>query len=139
MKPRVFIASSTESSEVARALQLELDSWTETTIWSQGVVAPSSTILDDLIRAANNYDFGIFVFSHDDIVRIRSEEFWIARDNIVFELGLFIGEIGKERTFLVLPRNQEKFHLPSDLAGFTPVTYEAQRADQNLRAALGPA
>lgn len=139
MKPRVFIASSSESSDVARALQLELEDWAETTIWSQGVFTPSGTTLDDLIKAAGEYDFGIFVFSLEDIIKIRNEEYWTTRDNVVFELGLFIGKLGKERTFLVVPRTKEKFHLPTDLLGITYLPYEAHRRDGNLQAALGSA
>ena len=139
MKPRVFIASSSESRDVARALQLELEEWAETTIWSQGVFTPSRTALDDLITAAGEYDFGIFVFSLEDIVKIRNEEYWITRDNVVFELGVFIGKLGKERTFLVVPHTKEKFHLPTDLLGITYLAYEAHRRDANLQAALGSA
>lgn len=139
MKPRVFIGSSTESSDIARALQLELDFWAETTLWSQGVFTPSRTILDDLVKASGEYDFGIFIFSPEDILRIRDQEFSATRDNVVFELGIFIGKLGKERTFLVVPRNQKEFHLPTDLLGLTYLTFDSERGDGNLQAALGPA
>ena len=139
MKRRVFIVSSTESLDVAHALQMELDNWAETTIWSQAVFTPSSTALDDLISAAGEYDSGIFVFSFEDVVRIRDQEYRTTRDNVVFELGLFIGSIGKERTFLVVPRTQQNFHLPTDLLGLTYLTFDPNRSDRNLQAALGPA
>lgn len=138
MKLRVFIGSSPESLDVARAVQIELDSWAETTIWSQGVFTPSSNTLDDLVRASGEYDFGIFIFSPEDIIKIRNQEFSTTRDNVVFELGIFIGKLGKERTFLVVPRNQKDFHLPTDLLGLTYLTFDSERSDRNLQAALGP-
>ena len=137
MKLRVFIGSSTESLSVARAVQLELDYWAETTIWSQGVFTPSSNTLDSLMGASGDYDFGVFIFTADDILRIRQQEFSTARDNVVFELGLFIGRLGKERTFIILPRGIKDFHLPTDLLGLTYVTFDSNRIDRNLQAALG--
>jgi Predicted nucleotide-binding protein containing TIR-like domain len=58
------------------------------------------------------------------------------RDNVIFELGFFMGSLGRERTFMVYCRD-EKINLPSDLAGVTPATF-AKRVDDNLQAALGP-
>jgi hypothetical protein len=137
MKPKLFIASSTEGLNIARALQLELEGWAETTLWTQGVFRPSSTVLDDLINISNDYDCAVFVFSADDIIKIREQQFSATRDNVVFELGLFIGKLGKERTFLIVPKKQESFHLPSDLQGLTYLPFDSDRT--NLHAALGPA
>jgi predicted nucleotide-binding protein len=61
-----------------------------------------------------------------------------ARDNVIFELGLFTGVLGKERVFIVHPRDQELVR-PSDLVDFTCLTYRSNRKDHNLRAAVGPA
>lgn len=44
------------------------------------------------------------------------------RDNIIFELGLFMGRLGRVRAILMEPR-EEKVKLPSDLAGITTITY----------------
>ena len=137
MKARVFIASSTEGLNIARALQLELESWAETTLWNQGVFRPSSTVLDDLISVSNDYDCGVFVFSADDIVKIREQQFAATRDNVIFELGLFIGKLGKARTFLIVPKSQQHFRLPTDLTGLTYLSFDSDRA--NLQAAVGPA
>lgn len=65
----------------------------------------------------------------------------VARDNVVFEIGLFIGVLGQDRCSILMPRSPdgEELHLPSDLAGVTPGNYEPRRHDDNMTAALGPA
>jgi len=53
------------------------------------------------------------------------------RDNIVFELGLFAGQLGRERTFAVaLDSEKEGLKLPSDFAGVMHATYTIE-TDEN--------
>ena len=137
VKPKVFIGSSVESLDVAYALQENLEHDGEITVWPQGVFDLSKYSLDALIDALDNFDFGVFVFAPDDVVKIREKEYQSTRDNVVFELGLFVGRLGKERSFLVIPREQEDFRLPTDLLGLTPATYEPNRQDDNLSVAAG--
>ena len=139
MKPAVFVGSSTESRNIAYAVQEELAEDAEVTVWSQGIFKLSSTILDDLLETLDKSDFGIFIFSLDDLVKIRDQEFSSTRDNVVFELGLFIGRLGKQRNFFILPKDHNDFRIPTDLMGITPGTFDSNRLDKNIQAALGPA
>jgi chaperonin GroEL len=52
---------------------------------------------------------------------------------------MFIGKLGRLRSFLIMPRGYEALHIPSDLVGITPATYESNRSDNNMQAALGAA
>lgn len=138
MKPKVFIASSVEGLDVAYPIQTNLQHDADVTVWSQGVFSPSSSSLDSLVNALNGSDFGIFVFSPDDETKMRGNVHENIRDNVLFELGLFIGRLGKMRCFIVMPDNID-LHIPSDLVGVTPATYSGARDASEITAALGPA
>jgi len=137
MKPRIFVGSSVESLPVAYAIQEQLEHEADVTVWTQGVFAPSSTALQSILRALDNSDFAIFVLAADDISNIRHADVRVARDNVVFELGIFTGRLGAANSFFLIPDDVVDFHLPSDLLGHTPLKYKSGR--ENLQAALGPA
>lgn len=138
MKPKVFVASSVEGLDIAYPLQVNLQHDADLTVWSQGVFSLSITPLDSITEALNSSDFGIFVFSPDDETKMRGSVSDTVRDNVIFELGLFIGKLGKRRCFIVMPDNID-FHIPTDLVGVTPAKYSGDRGVSEIAAALGPA
>lgn len=137
-KPRLFIASSVESLPIAEAINVNLDYDFEVTIWKSGTFKLSSSTIDDLVKKSSAVDFALFIFTPDDISLIRDKREHVVRDNVLFELGLFIGAIGKERSFIIKPRNIE-LHLPTDLLGVTPADYESNRSDGDLTSATNRA
>ncbi len=137
MKPHLFIGSSSENLLYAYALQNQLKSKAEVTLWNQGVFGFNVSYMDSLIDGLKNSDFGVFAFAPDDILTIREEILAAVRDNVLFEFGLFMGGLGKERVFFVMPQDQGKLRLPTDLLGIATVTFDASRS--NIEAALGPA
>src|SRR6266496_5086698 len=138
MKPRIFIGTPQESLKVGYAIQDNLSREATITVWSQNIFELSSNSLNDLLKALDNFDFGIFVFTPEDTTFIRNEKFNTVRDNLIFELGLFMGKLGKGRVFFVHPQNIEDYHLPTDLLGVKPGLYDDKREDDNLQAALAP-
>jgi len=136
LKPRVFIGSSVEGLNVAYAVQQNLLHEAEVTVWDQGVFELSRTTMESLTKTLGDSDFAIFVFSPDDLVRIRDMTSPAVRDNVLFEFGLFIGKLGRERVFFLLPSVGD-LHLPTDLLGVTPGRYESARADGSMQAATG--
>lgn len=136
-QPSIFIGSSTESLEYAEALQSVLDRHFLTKLWTYGVFLPSKGTLSSLVDQAKTTDFAALFLTPDDDVVVRGEYLKAPRDNVVFELGLFIGRIGAERTFLLIPR--DGVDIPSDLQGITPIDYRSDRDDGDILNAVNPA
>ncbi|TBW03655.1 TIR domain-containing protein [Azotobacter chroococcum] len=134
--PRVFVGSSTEGLPVAEAIQLGLDNSAEVTVWNQDAFALSSTAIESIVDTAARYDFAVLVLTPDDLTIRQGASQSSPRDNLIFEVGLFTGILGRARTFVVFPRDVP-MHQPSDMAGVTAATYSI-RSDGNLVAALGP-
>lgn len=137
-KPRLFIASSVESLPIAEAVNVNLDHEFEVTIWKNGTFKLSSSTIDDLVEKSSSVDFALFIFAPDDISSIRSRQEHVVRDNVIFEMGLFVGAIGKARSFILKPRNVE-MHLPTDLLGVMPADYDSERSDSDLVSATNRA
>jgi hypothetical protein len=137
-KPALFIGSSTEGLEFARAVRSLLVQEAEVTVWNEGFFTVGGTFIDGLVNALPQFDFAAVVLTPDDLVTSRDVTVFGPRDNAVFELGLFMGRLGRSRTFVIRPsRNDLK--LPSDLAGLTTAAYDWPRADGNFQAAVGAA
>lgn len=136
MKPRIFIGSSVEGLSVAYAMQQNLTHDAESTVWDQGVFELSQTGIESLVKTLNSVDYAAFVFSPDDELTMRGKKEKSVRDNVIFELGLFIGMLSRERVFFIVPDGKE-FHLPTDLLGVTPGKYDSAREDGSLQAATG--
>jgi predicted nucleotide-binding protein len=135
---RVFIMSSTEALQVAYAVQNHFahDKFIVSP-WTNGVFKVSNYRIESLEKVLNDSDFAIAIAQPDDVTHIRGEERRTARDNVIFELGMFIGRLGRERTFLLEPRGEE-VDLPSDLEGLNTITYRCGDP-KDMAALLGPA
>jgi len=137
-KPRIFIGSSSEGLHIANACNVALDHAAEVSPWTFAFDRAGSDTLSALITKAENVDFALFVFSPDDIVTMRHSTKSAVRDNVIFELGLFIGSIGKERCFILRPRNEE-LYIPTDLAGINTYDFDPKREDTNMNSAVNAA
>lgn len=141
-KPTMFIGSSKEGLHIANAIHSNLSRDIEVTVWKDDIFRPTKGTLESLSEASNKFDYAVFVFSGDDVATIRKANSTIVRDNVILEAGMFIGKLGRERVFLIVPSElpeDQKLHLPTDLLGTTTLDYESNRQDNNLKAATGPA
>lgn len=122
-RPSVFIGSSYEARDVARAVENHLQRETDATKWFDVNTTSGMTVIEWLIGAVWSYDFAVMILSPDDLGTSRNETFEISRDNVIFELGLFMGRLGRNRTFIV---QDARLRLPSDLGAVHTFRYEKQ-------------
>lgn len=106
-------------------------------LWRDGIFDLSDSTLGSLIDRARRFDFAVLVFTPDDAIYQGDAVQKAARDNVVFELGLFMGILGRERAFFVF-NEDDRPKMPSDLLGVTAATFR-HRQDGNLQAAVRPA
>lgn len=133
--PNIFIGSSSEALPAARALKnaLEVDP-VVATLWNKNVFAVADTTIESLEKSITGSDFAVLVISADDDVTSRGKKIKGPRDNVVFELGLFMGALGRTRTYILKPSHRP-IKTPSDLLGITPVYYKTNGQPWSKRVA----
>lgn len=136
-QPKVFIISSVEGIKIAREVEslLQHDP-VYAKVWEHGTFSASKFAIESLEEELEDCDFAIAIGQPDDEVLSRGESQNAPRDNVIFELGLFVGRLGRLRSILLEPRGEE-VRLPSDLKGLTTIRYAPATESQPAR--LGPA
>ena len=137
-RPEVFVGSSREGLPVARCIQTHLSDIALVSLWNAGVFGLGEGTLEGLVRAVDRFDFAALVLTPDDLTVARDTMASSPRDNVMFELGLFIGRLGRNRAFAVCS-DEPNLRLPSDLAGVVVARFNQGDARKDLLAALGPA
>lgn len=135
-RPSVFIGSSVEGLPIVDAIVVNLEHTCEVVPWTT-LFEPGEFTLESLESSLDDFDFAILIMTADDIVESRGTQTNAPRDNVLIELGLFMGKLGRRRTMIVTDRTID-LKLPSDLAGLTQATYSPHR-NGNYRSALGAA
>lgn len=137
-KPTLFVGSSKEALGLANAIHTKLHHVAEVTVWDQGLFKTNRSNLDNLIKLLDRFDFAVFVWSPDDLLGMRDEKYRAIRDNVLFEFGMFLGKLGRDKVFAVIPEDEPDLHILSDLRGITLLEYE-KRKDSNLQASVSVA
>jgi len=135
MKRKIFIGSSSEGFKYAEQIKSEINTrlgdWVECETWKDGnVFAQNKSALESLVKASRRFDYGILVASKDDITLKRFHIKNTMRDNVLFEMGLFLGSLGLQRAFLV---THDKVTLPSDYLGVTVVKYNGKNNESKIK------
>jgi predicted nucleotide-binding protein len=123
--PIIFVGSSSEALKEATWVSNSLNRRPVVSqLWTQGIFQLSKTTIEELMRMASESDFAALLLTPDDMTASRGKRKSSPRDNAVFELGLFMGALGRERTFIVTPKGVD-MKLPTDLLGMTHLQYES--------------
>jgi len=123
MKRKLFVGSSKEglfyANLVKELITKECGDWLECEVWNEGgIFTLNKSTLENLVKASRRFDYGILIATSDDLALIRLKARSIPRDNVIFEMGLFLGSLGLTRAFLL---TQDNCKLPSDYNGITTV------------------
>jgi predicted nucleotide-binding protein len=136
--PRVFAICSAEALDIAKAVRVGLEHVAQVVIWSdENIFPPGGYAIEALEEQVNLADFGIALAEPDDLVLSRDRQSATPRDNVLFELGFFMSRLGRSRTLLLVPKNED-VKLPSDFKGLTPIFYQKGNKNVDLAIALGP-
>ena len=137
-RPVLFIGSSAEQRHVAHEIRDGLSRENMLPkVWTDDLFRPSKTSIENLEKELAASDFAAMVVTPDDTVTSRRQRKAAPRDNVIWEHGLFLGGLGRERVYIVKPRGKD-LKLPSDLLGITPLDYDPNGTAADLRARLGP-
>jgi hypothetical protein len=120
MKRKLFIGSSKEGLSYANQLKdtitNECGDWLECVVWDEGgIFMLNKSTFENLVKASRRFDYGILIATNDDLAEIRKVDYTVPRDNVIFEMGLFLGSLGLTRAFLAT----QDCKLPSDYNGIT--------------------
>lgn len=137
MKPSIFIGSSSEGLKYAQSIKAQLSNDAELTIWNEGLFLLGNVTLEALQTFGCRFDFAILVLTPDDTAVSRGDQTKSPRDNVLFELGVFMSILGPKKTFVVTTKGDVK--LPSDLQGLTVAKIESDRTDDNVEAMVSNA
>lgn len=83
----------------------------------------SYTIIEKFEYYARNASFAFILMTPDDQAQglSRVETQWRARQNVIMELGWFMGYLGRRRVAILL---QGDLEIPSDILGMIPLRFE---------------
>lgn len=131
-RPIVFIGCSTEALSVAEMVRVGVQGPDlEVRLWTDGIFTPSRAPMEDLESQLAEADFAILVVTADDVVMSRGKRSSAPRDNVVFEIGLFMGTLTRPRTFMIVPRTAD-LRLPTDLLGLNQLRYGATTTRRDM-------
>ncbi|MBE6234654.1 MAG: hypothetical protein E7112_00285 [Bacteroidales bacterium] len=121
MRPRIFIGSSKEGLYIAGQIKAYFSKDFDCYLWSDDIFKYNDNYLETLMKEASLFDFGFMVCTNDDWTKSRGVEQGAPRDNVIFEYGLFLGRLGRERAYII---HDKSIKLPSDLHGITLASFE---------------
>jgi parallel beta-helix repeat protein len=116
-RPAIFLGSSAEATELTEELVRLLEGSGVVTVlpWYNAFNFGFAAI-EDLAKRLDEVDFAAFIMRADDQVNRRDQTHGVTRDNVVFELGLFMGRLNRHRTFALV---EPGVTLPTDFGDIT--------------------
>lgn len=119
----IFMGSSSEAKDYMDEIAVKLEEFQTTPLlWNasgKNIFIPGTNTIDALTDITKRVQAAIFIFNADDKTWNDKSALELSdtiRDNVLFEYGLFVGALGKEKVCFVC---KGKPKLASDLKGIT--------------------
>jgi len=127
LRPKVFIGSSTAGYNTAEKIKAHFEPIADCTLWkTPGVWEPNRSTFDNLLKMVSYFDFGAFVATADDLTLTNDKIVIEPRDNVILEMALFLGALGRDKSFLFV---EEGIKLPSDFNGIYMPRFDPKNDD----------
>jgi hypothetical protein len=125
---KIFLGSSSEKRAIAEDLERRLSPFLLVEPWWN--LPEGDTIIGALLHKAAECDMAVFVLSPDDFAlrSSRRKRLSIARDNVIYELGLFAGAVDPTNSLMLVDEN-DPINLPSDLQGVIQLRWRSDASD----------
>jgi hypothetical protein len=118
----IFICSSSEALDVVLPLEeLLIEKQFSPTIWRNGTFGLGQQYTESIIKASKEHDYAIIILSPDG-GKVNGSDTFSVKDNVIFEMGLFISAFNRERTFFLVEKTPH-LTLPSYISGLNTATY----------------
>lgn len=127
-KPRLFVGTAEESSELVRAIRKNIGERVAVKSWREAF--PSGEfVLESFLKAVRAHAFGLFILTPaaqtiENSGAKNERRWWSPRDNVVLEVGAFLAKYGRAHTLIMAPQDISDFKIPTDLKGLTIIGYE---------------
>jgi len=100
-------------------------------VWEQAFDFRAAYI-ESLESELERADFAVAVLTGDDAAKVRARSTLLPRDNVLFELGLFIGRLGRPRCFVFVDA-ASGMQIASDPSGVKAASYHPERMPPDPR------
>ncbi len=127
LKPKIFIGSSKAGYAIAEKVKSHLSGKCDCYLWQDpNVWELNKSTFDNLLGMVSFFDFGVFVATADDLTLTNDKIEIEPRDNVILEMALFLGALGKDKSFLLV---EEGIKLPSDFNGIYMPRFDKNEDD----------
>ena len=115
LNPKIFIGSSIAGVPIAEKVKANLLAIGDCFIWNEpNVWEPNRSTFENLLRMVSYFDFGVFIATADDLTLTNDKIVIEPRDNVILEMALFCGAMGRDKSFLLV---EDGIKLPTDFNG----------------------
>jgi len=132
-KLKVFVASSLEAKQDDQFIRGILENNNINAVTWKDIFHTGEFGLESLLNITEQVHGAIIISTCDDKIWYRGKESMAPRDNVLFEMGLFIKALGLKHVALVFCKNEkgESPKIPTDINGLNVIFFDKDKTAVN--------